>query len=295
MRLRAVVCSTLLWAIHIAIGQTPTIHIPVRLLTVPTLVAKRGKYMPGLSASDLRLTDNNQRQIIKLDTEPPSIAVVIAVQMSQDGREYLPFIANAGSLIENSLAMATGQIALITYNHEVSVAKSFTSEDFRTALKRLAPAGNKAVMLDAGLRAIELLTECPAADSRVLVFIGQPMDHGGTGTIGMLEGDAERQNVQVYALRLPMLDESFVSDSFRLWGLPGGIEASVELTTGDTRSPSSRTGKHSRRSFFPSDCSHRRTAIPFRKQKQLENAIIATGDALRSRYILSYTPNLHWS
>jgi hypothetical protein len=31
--------------------------------------------------------------------------------------------------------------------------------------------------------------------------------------------------------------------------------------------------------------------IHFRKQNQLENAIIAMGDALRSRYVLSYTPD----
>jgi VWFA-related protein len=292
MRLRTIVCSTLLlWAIHSAIGQTPTIHVPVRLVSVPTLVARGGKYLPGLAASDFRLTDNNQRQIINVDTEAPSIAVVIAVQMNQDVREYLPFIAKAGSLIENSLAMAAGQIALITYNDEVSVAKNFTSGDFRTAMRRLAPAGNKALMLDAGLRAIDLLTECPAADSRVLVFIGQPMDHGSSGTIGMLEGEAERKNVQVYALMLPTLNKSFISDSFRLWGLPGGIEGSAELTK--VIPALRRAGDASTHGdpFSLLTAASGGLQTPFRNQKQLENATIALGDALRSRYILSYTPD----
>jgi hypothetical protein len=31
--------------------------------------------------------------------------------------------------------------------------------------------------------------------------------------------------------------------------------------------------------------------LHFRKQKQLEDAIIAMGDALRSRYFLSFTPD----
>jgi hypothetical protein len=31
--------------------------------------------------------------------------------------------------------------------------------------------------------------------------------------------------------------------------------------------------------------------LPFRKQKQLEDGLIAMGDALRSRYTLSFTPD----
>ena len=51
----------------------------------------------------------------------------------------------------------------------------------------------------------------------------------------MLEANAERENVQIYALTLPIAGKAFVSDSFSLQGLGsqgyrGGYEASVELT-----------------------------------------------------------------
>jgi len=51
----------------------------------------------------------------------------------------------------------------------------------------------------------------------------------------MLEANAERENVQIYALTLPIVGKAFVSDSFSLQGLGsqwyrGGYQGRVELT-----------------------------------------------------------------
>lgn len=74
-------------------------------------------------------------------------------------------------------------------------------------------------MIDAGLRAIALLKERTNPRSRILLFIGQPIDNGSSAKLNVLEAQAERENVQVYALTLPLLGKSFVSDAFALQGL----------------------------------------------------------------------------
>jgi VWFA-related protein len=288
--------AALLVPSHNAAQQTPTIRVPVRLVSVPTLVVStQGKYIPGLSHSDFQLTDNGRPQSFKLDTYSLPVSIVIAVQVDQDVRAYIPFITNVGNLVDNSLAAATGEAALIEYNDEVSVAKPFGDGDLETVMRKISPSGHGARMTDAGLRAIALLKERTGPRSRVLLFIGQPIDNGGSAKLDVLEAEAERDNVQIYTFTLPLLGKSFVSDAFTLQGLgsqwyKGGYEASVELTRAV---PALRRAAQSRAGGDPFSLLTVATGglqIHFRKQKQLENAIIAMGDALRSRYVLSYAP-----
>ncbi len=257
--------AALFVALISAAQQPPTIRVPVRLVSVPTLVAStQGKYLPGLAASDFRLTDNGRPQTFKLDTNSLPISIVIAVQVDQDVRAYVPFIAKVGNLVDDSLAAATGEAALVEYNDQVSVAKPFGVGDLETALRKTSPSGNGAHMIDAGIR--------------------------------VLEARAERENVQIYALTLPIFGKSFVSDAFTLQGFgsqwyKGGYEASVELTRAvPALRRAGQAGAH-RDPFSLLTVATGGLQIHFRQQKQLENAIIAMGDALRSRYVLSYAPD----
>jgi VWFA-related protein len=280
-----------------AAQQPPTIRVPVRLVSVPALVVSaEGKYLPGLAVSDFRLTDNGHPQSFILDTNSLPISIAVAVQIDQDVRAYVPFIASVGNLVDNSLAAATGESALIEYNDEVSVVKPFGIGDMEAALRRISPSGNGAHMIDAGLRAIALLRERPGPRSRVLLLIGQPLDDGSSAKLDVLEAEAERENVQIYALTLPIFGKSFISDAFSLQGFgsqwyKGGYEASVELTKAVPALRHAGKVSAGRDPFSLLTVATAGLQIHFRKQKQLENAIIAMGDALRSRYVLSFVPN----
>jgi VWFA-related protein len=297
MAVTAVACLAALFLyLHSAAQQPPTIRLPVRLASVPTLVAsKQGRYISGLSAADFRLTDNGRPQKFKLDTNLLPVSIAVAVQVDEDVRAYIPFIARAGNLIDNSLAAATGEAALIEYNDEVSVATPFDHRDLDRAIRNISPSGHQARMIDAGVRAIALLKERTGPRSRVLLFIGQPMDSGSSAKLDALEAQAERENVEAYAFTLPLFGKSFVSDAFTLQGLgsqwyKGGYEASIELTKAV---PALRRAALVRARSDPFSLLTVATGglqIRFRKQRQLENAIIAMGDALRSRYVLSYAP-----
>lgn len=151
-------------------------------------------------------------------------------------------------------------------------------------------------MTDAGIRGIELLKERPRSQSRILLFIGQPVENGSQGKIELLEHMAEEENVQIYALTLPVINTRFISDSFSLQGFgsqwyKGGYEAGINLTKAV---PALRRASQASAHADPFSVLTTATGglqLHFQRQKQLEDAIIGLGDALRSRYFLSYRPN----
>ncbi|MGA8025800.1 MAG: VWA domain-containing protein [Bryobacteraceae bacterium] len=288
--------QTLLLALLYA-QQPETIRVPVRLVTVPTLVvSKQGAIIHGLSSKDFQIYDNGRRQKINLDIERTPLSVAVAVQVSDQVRDYLPSIANVGSVIDTLLLGDDGEAAVLAYDGHVALKKPFAIGDVRTALEGLQPGDDQAHMIEAGLRGIELLKQRPVARTRVLLLIGQPMDNGSTAKPAELEEQAERENVSIYALALPEFGKKFLSDTFGLQGLgsqwyKGGYEARVELTK---LIPALRRGGKVAAGSDPFSlltAATGGTQVHFRKQDELENAIIAFGIELRSAYLLSYSPD----
>jgi hypothetical protein len=91
------------------------------------------------------------------------------------------------------LVAQAGEAAVITYNDDVTVRKPFNGADVQPVLKTLVAGGQPARMIDAGLSAISLLKAQPGARSRVLLFIGQPADHGSHAALSELERRAETE------------------------------------------------------------------------------------------------------
>src|SRR5947208_8797440 len=142
----------------------PTIRVPVRVVTVPTLVfSNESQIIHGLQKADFRVFDNGRLQTTLLDTTTAPVSVVVAVQVNQDVRQYLPFIARAGTAVETLLVGETGEAAVIAYNGDVSVAKPFGEGDVQSTLRKLSVSGRPARMIDAGVRGLALLRERPVA------------------------------------------------------------------------------------------------------------------------------------
>src|SRR3954471_14568387 len=74
------------------------IRVPVRLVTVPTLVfSGDGRLVHGFHARDFRILDNGRPQKGRLDCSTAPVSVAIAVQSNREVREYSSFIARTGS------------------------------------------------------------------------------------------------------------------------------------------------------------------------------------------------------
>jgi VWFA-related protein len=287
---------TLVLAALIGAQQIPTIRVPVRLVTLPTLVFSRdSRILPGLQMADFRVLDNGRPQTVTLNTSATPVSIALAIQVSQDVRQYVPFIARAGSAIDALLVGESGEAAVVTYGSEVTVAKPFEAGDVQSALRTISASGTPAHMIDAGMRAVTLLARRPRSRTRVLLFIGQPMDSGSESALASLREGAEKENVTVYALALPEAGTSFVSDTFSLQGLSkaerGGFKAGADLgklISVLNRNANAATGADP---FSILTAATGGTQLHFRKQRQLADAIAATGVQLRSAYLLSYYPN----
>lgn len=286
----------LVLAALLAVPQTPVIRVPVRLVTVPTLVfASDGRCVYGLEARDFQVLDDGEPQPFKLDTEtqPPSVAMV--VQVSSQVRSYLPFIARVGGAVQDLLVGENGDAALITYDDFVTVRKEFDGGDVRAALRKVSLGGKRARMIDAALAGVELLRRQPSTRTRVLLLVGQPMDKESQGTLEALQEQAERENVTIFALTLPELNKTFIDDTFSLQG-PGSNEERGGYKAGVDLSKLVPVLNHTAAAEAKSDPfsiltrATGGTQFHFRSQRALEDAVGVVGTEMRSVYTLSFRP-----
>jgi VWFA-related protein len=282
----------------LAAPQNPVIRVPVRLVSVPTLVfANDGKCVFGLEARDFQVLDNGEPQHFTLDTSylPPSVAIV--VQVSSPVRQYLPFISRVGSAIDDLLVGQNGRAALVTYDDFVTVRKEFEDGDIREAFRKISEGGKRARMIDAALRGVELLAQEPNTRSRVLLLIGQAMDKGSAAGLEQLQTAAERENVAIYAMALPQFNKAFAEDTFLLEGLSsrtdrGGFRASADLSRLAPALAQSGTADAKADPFTLLTRATGGTQLHFRTQRAMEDAVGLVGTEIRSVYTLSFSPEV---
>jgi Ca-activated chloride channel family protein len=275
------VAIAVLLAAALRAQDVPTIHVPVRLVTLPTLVlANDGRVIAGLERNNFRVSDNGRPQKVTLDSVATPASVAVVVQVSRDVREYVPFIARVGSAVDALLVGERGQAAVIAYNEDVVLVKAFGEGNVRTALRRISASGRKARMNDAGVRAIEMLKDRPRARARILLYVGQPLDSGSEHSVVDVREAAERENVSIYALTLPISGKTFVSDTF-----------SLPMLNLRRLIPSLNRERAGSDPFATLTAATGGTQLHFRKQSELEEAIAIVGVELRSSYVLSYRPS----
>lgn len=253
--------------------------------------SQNNRLIPGLEAADFRVFDKGRAQSVIVEEDSAPLSIAVAIQANQDVREYLSFIAKTGSVMDALLSGDTGEAAVLTYGDEVTLVKLFGAGNTEAALQTIRANGKQARMIDAGMRAVSLLAKRPATRSRVLLFIGQPIDSGSESKLMSLREAAERENVTVYCLTLPEFGRAFVSDSFSLTGAEkGGFKAGVDLGKLVSVLSRSATAADGADPFSVLAAATGGTQFHFRTQRQLEDAIAATGLQVRSAYVLSYYP-----
>jgi VWFA-related protein len=278
-----------------AAAQTPTIRVPVRLVTAPTLVfSNDDKLVFGLEERHFQVFDNGNAQKAALDTDYAPVSVALAVQANQDVRSYVHFIARVGSAVDALLVGETGESAVLSYGADVRVVKPFDGGDVQTALRKISAAGKHAHAIDAGMRAIAMLKERSRRRARILIFIGQPLDDGSDSTVETLRSEAERESVSIYVLTLPEAGKDFVSDTLSLQGLPrerGGFQTGVDLGRLVPALARNANVEAKADPFSRLTAATGGTQFRFRTQRELEDGIALIGVELRSAYVLSYAPS----
>ncbi len=264
--------------------EAPRIRVPVRMVSVPTLVlSHEGRVMDGLQASDFRIRDNGRPQPVAVDTSFAPLSIVLAVQANLGVRRYLPSIISAASVFEGLLVGDTGEVSVIAYSGDVEMIKSFGEGGLRGALRTISPTGERCRVIDAGVRAVSELARRPAGRNRVLIFVGQQRDRASEFSFEYLRMKAAQANVTVYALTLPEAGKSFLADTFRLHKIDGakggGFTLGLDFDYGRVLS----AAKTSAMSALSADPLSRLVAatggtqFSFREAGELERAVTAIG------------------
>src|SRR5436309_3461205 len=125
-----------------AAPQVPTIRVPVRLVSLPALVfSAKNALIPGLQAADFRVFDNGRLQTVTLDSASTPVSLAVAVQVNQDVRAYVPFIARVGSVLDALVAGESGETAVLAYRGDVVTLKAFGAGEVRGALAKIPAYG----------------------------------------------------------------------------------------------------------------------------------------------------------
>lgn len=291
---RRVRAALIPFIVCVAAAQSP-IRVPVRLVSVPTLVlSPQSRVVNGLAAKDFVVRDNGFVQKVQLQTDGAPPSIVIAIQSNAAVTDYVSFVRKTGTLIESLLLGEGGRAAVLSYADNVKVIEPFGTNDLPGAMRNVNTQGTGSRMVDAGMKAVNLLKNEDRTRPRFLLFIGQSEDSGSEAKLPDLEKSAEAESVTIHCLTLPVMGQRFVADTFSLRGKPedrGGFVASADLTklVPAMRKVKRRASAEDPFSVLASATGG--TQIHFRKQTQLENGLIAMGTAIRSSYLLTYPPS----
>ena len=293
--------------------QDVTFHIRTDVLIAPTTVLdKHGDYVNGLQPQDFQLYDNNKLQQIKADVHDQPLSLVIAVQKSSNLNEILPKIQRIGSLLNDLIAGADGETAIIAFDHRVVHAQEFTNDtgQITETMKKLTPGSSQHAVDDAVMEGIRMLRNRPKERRRVLLLIAEKRDKGSEIRVREVLTEAEFANVVIYSLDISSVIAGLTGTPMppRPPSIPP--EAQHSPANGDMTpniiDQNYYTGNYipmfvdifkSAKSIFVEDAVVVFTRFTggkeysFISEKSLEKAIGGISQELHSQYLLSYTPN----
>lgn len=290
--------------------------VDVQVVTLPvTVTDSDGSFVTDLDVNDFTVLDNGVEQQIEtfdLSLEPLSIAIL--VETSSRVALLLPEVRNTGILVTQLIMGATGEVAVIAFDHELELLQDFTSDPelVEAAFQNLQPGGDPVRLSDAVARAIFLLQQRDEDRRKVIVAISEARDHGSSNSHGAVLRSAQLAGIPVYTVGLnsvrgmlgragegtsspfppgvqarPMpANQPPIPDAQTNWGAANvNVLALVaELVSGVRNfiagNPLTVYAAGTGGENFPSG-----------GKEEMEQALGRIGQELRNQYILSYRPN----
>ena len=199
-------CAALLLGADSAkLRPADTITTTVDIVVAPTTVQKHsGEFVTGLQVRDFEIYDNGKLQKITDDLRDSPFSLVVAVQRSADMEGMLPMVEKIGSVLTDLIVGASGEIAVVAFDHHVQLMQTFTNDGDEAcqAMKRLKTGGYSHAVIDAVTESIRMLKDRPRERRRVVLVIGEKWDKGSTGSLREALTEAEFANVSIYSLNV---------------------------------------------------------------------------------------------
>jgi len=168
--------------------------------TAATVRDKSGKLISNLTDHDFVIKEDGQTQAITHFTSertPLSVAIVIDTSQSLRGEPMQVTRDAVRRFIESSLR-PDDEVALVSFNHAVSVAANWTTDRnrLRTALDTLTPTGSTAVY-DAVFKTMSLFTS-RSLQRAAIVVISDGADSASNGTAAQLKRELSGTDLFLY-------------------------------------------------------------------------------------------------
>ena len=297
-----------------AVGE-PIIRTSTAEVIAPTTVLDRnGRFVPGLTADDFQLFDNDRQQKIAVDISFIPISLVIAIQNSAQTEKVLPTIARIGGMIEPVVTGEQGEVAVLAFDHRLQLLQGFTNDftKVKEALGKLRPGSNTVRLNDAVMESTRMLGRTDKSRRRVLLLISETQDRGSEGRVKDTLYKLEFENVIVYPVNMSRWVNQLSAktpiprpDAFPVgtrMSSPGGLDTpTTAMQNGlgggyGNYTPVLKEIFTAVKSVFvanPQEAYTKYTGgkeYSFVNQKGLEDAIQRLGEELHSQYLLSYSP-----
>jgi VWFA-related protein len=274
-----------------------------QLVVAPTTVTdSKGRFVDGLTADDLILTDNSVRQSIQMDWMTYPIDLVVAVQTSANSGPVIDKLGGTGMLFSEMLAGGAGETAMISFSDTVKLHQDFTADSgaVRHAMRMLRMEGGDAHALDAIGQALTMLAARPAGRRRIILMIAEKRDRGSNATLPDVMAQAQRLNAAIYwVMWSPFLQPFTVKNKVKedlrpideRRSFPYGDETPVPYEPGPggfqyALGELARMTQPDLSALFPATTGGR--ALSFVKKDALEQAIQLISLEVHRQYILTF-------
>ena len=199
-------------------GQTPaTITTTSTLVLVPALVqVPAGDSLQALHATDFLLTDNGVAQTVTLeDTEHQPVSIVVLLQTGGAAVEELPLYAKLDTMLGYLTANSPHQVAMVTFDSQPEYQWDFTPDvdDLDDGFTKPGPGDRGAAILDAVNHGIDMLSQQPPTQRRILIVISQSHDDGSHARAEDIIRRLGENNITIECLTFSP-EEKWLKDQF---------------------------------------------------------------------------------
>jgi VWFA-related protein len=194
-----------------------TLRSTSTLVIVPTLVkGASGELIPGLVASDFRVTDNGVEQTVTVeDVERQPLSMVVLLQTGSAGSRQLQNYRNLGTMLEYMMGSSAYEIAMNTFDSQTERSWGFTSnlDHLKDGFQHPVEGDDGAAIVDAVSEGIDLLKKRPATSRRVILLFSQPYDDGSKAKAEDVVKRLGENNITIYSITFSP-EKAWLKDQF---------------------------------------------------------------------------------
>jgi VWFA-related protein len=280
-------------------GRTPTISSTSTLVIVPTLVrSESGELIQTLQSSDFKLFDNGAEQRVSLEeVERQPLAVVVLMQTGGAAQRQFAAYADLGTMLDSMMGNSAYRLALATFDSEPETLWDFAPgvDDLKKVFAHPEPGDHGAAVLDAVNYGIDLLSQQPANERRILLLLSQTHDDGSKARSEDVVRRLGESNVTLYSVTFSP-EKTWLKDQFTqprhenpLYQMAPNLPPL--LHTFDLGTPLGMAIKGMRTNAASEVASlSGGESMEFGDKRDLEQHLAALANDIPARYMLSFRP-----